>query len=159
LDALLLYPKLLFTTRPEVAIPTLFLVVPALRDRAIRRRWGLPLLCVLAQVAFLSYGNARDGAPAHHPERALIGTMVLLALFVVDAGLTKLRELVDDGRGLAAKVAAACVAIAWAISSVRGYEPPGRSPSEDRRDQILHGEKLRADGVKAIVVTPCAFEH
>jgi hypothetical protein len=159
LDALLLYPKLLFAIRPELVIPFLFLVVPTVRDPVIRRRWGLPLLCVLAQLAFLSYGNARDGAPAHHPERALVGAMALLALFVADAGLTKLRELVIDGRPLAARGAAVCIAIAWAISSVRGYDPPGRNPGEDRRDQVVRGERLRADGVKSIVVTPCAFEH
>ncbi|MDF2693251.1 MAG: hypothetical protein K0S65_1634 [Labilithrix sp.] len=158
-DALLLYPKLLFTTRPEVTIPAVFLVVPAMRDVDIRHRWGLPLLCVVAQVAFLAYGNARDGAPAHHAERALLGALVLLALFVADAGFVKLRELVRDGRGLTAKVGAACVAVAWVISAVRGYDPPGLGASEDRREQIARGAKLRAEGVKALVVTPCAFEH
>ncbi|MBN9165887.1 MAG: hypothetical protein BGO98_21245 [Myxococcales bacterium 68-20] len=158
-DALLSYPKLLFVTRPEIAIPFAFLVVPAMRDHALRRRWALPLACAAAQIAFLSYGNARDGAPAHHPERALLGAMVLLAAFVADAGLVKLRELVYDDRALAAKTAAACVAVAWVISSVRGYDPPGRSQWDDRREQIARGEKLRADGASSIVVTPCTFEH
>lgn len=158
-EALLLYPRLLFTTRPELVIPTIFLLVPALRDPSLRRRWGLPLLCAFAQVAFLAYGNARDGAPAHHPERALVGTMAIGALFVADAGFVKLRELVRDGRTLAAKTTAACIAVAWAISSVRGYEPPGRGPSEDRSQAIARGTKLRDDGVRAIVVTPCAYEH
>ncbi|MBX3225450.1 MAG: hypothetical protein KF795_33400 [Labilithrix sp.] len=162
-DALLLYPKLLFATRPEVAIPASFLVVPALRDPAIRQRWGLPLLAAAAQIAFLAYGNARDGAPAHHPERALVGTTVLLALFVADAGFVKLRELVyeatRDGHVFAARAAAACVAIAWVISSVRGYDPPGAGAFEDRREQLARGAARRDAGAKALVVTPCAFEH
>ncbi len=157
--ALLLYPRLLVTTRPEVAVPALFLLVPALRDQTMRRRWGVPLLCVAAQLAFLAYGNARDGAPAHHPERALLGPLVLLALFVADAGFAKLRELVDDGRGLGARGAAAAIAIAWVISSARGWDPPGRSASEDRSEAIARGLELRRAGVKAIAVTPCAYEH
>ncbi len=159
LDALLLYPRLLFTTRPEVAIPTLFLLPSAIRDPHVRRRWGIPLLCAAAQVAFLSYGNARDGAPAHHPERALLGTTVLLAIFTADVGMSKLRDLAMDGRALAAKAGAAFFGIAWVISSVRGSDPPGRGMMDDRSEQLTRGAKLRADGAKAIVVTPCAFEH
>lgn len=157
-EALLLYPGLLLTTRPELAIPVLFLL-PSLRDPLVRRRWGIPLLCAGAQVAFLAYGNARDGAPAHHPERALVGTMVVLALFAADVGMTKLRELATDGRALAAKAGAAFFGVAWVISSVRGAEPPGRGVTEDRSEQIARGAKLRADGAKALIVTPCAFEH
>lgn len=159
IDALLSYPKLLFVTRPEIAIPSVFLVVPAMRDPALRRRWALPLACAFAQIAFLSYGNARDGAPTHHPERALLGAMVLLAAFVADAGLVALRTLADDGRALAAKTAAACVAVAWVIVNVRGYDPPGRSPWDDRREQIARGRELRAGGARSLVVTPCTFEH
>lgn len=157
-EAWLLYPRLLFTTRPEVVIPAIFLF-PSLREPELRRRWAIPLACTLAQIALLAYGNVRDGAPAHHPERALVGATLLLALFVVDAGLTKLHELALDGRPLAAKGAAACFAVAWAISSVRAWDPPGQGPSEDRREQIARGESLRASGAEAIVVTPCAFEH
>ncbi len=157
--ALLMYPGLLLTTRPEIAIPTLFLLPSAIRDPLVRRRWGIPLICVVAQIAFLSYGNARDGAPAHHPERALVGAMVVLALFTADVGLTKLHQLALDGRSLAAKAGAAFFGIAWIISGVRGGDPPGRGGSEDRTEQVARGAKLRADGVKAFAVTPCAFEH
>jgi hypothetical protein len=158
-DALLLYPRLFFATRPEVAIPFAFALVPALRDGELRRRWGAPLLCVAAQLAFLAYGNARDGAPAHHAERALLGAWVIAALFVGDAGLVLLRELVVQGRGLAARAGAACVGVAWVISTARGYEPPGSGPSDDRRDPVARGLELRAAGAKGLVVTPCAFEH
>jgi hypothetical protein len=158
-DALLLYPKLLFTSRPEVAIPTVFLLVPALRDEKLRRRWAMPLLCVITQLVFLAYGNARDGAPAHHPERALLGTLVLLALFVGDAGPSILIGLVRTGLRFAAKAAAACIAVAWVVATARNFDMPGNDPSEDRKDAIARGEKLRAEGAAAIVVTPCAFEH
>lgn len=159
LDALLFYPKLFVATRPELAIPFAFVLFPALRDRAIRARWGAPLACVAAQIAFLAYGNVRDGAPAHHAERALVGSWVIVGLFLGDAGLLVLRDLVTTGRALAARAGAACIAAAWVISVARGYEVPGNGPSDDRRAQIARGAELRSAGVKALTVTPCAYEH
>jgi len=48
----------------------------------------------------------------------------------------------------------------WLIMTGIGVaSPPGKTSSEDRRAQIERGEKLRADGVVSIIVTPCAFEH
>jgi hypothetical protein len=157
-EALTLYPTLLFTTRPEVAIPALFLL-PTLRDPAVRQRWGIPLVCVAAELVFLSYGNARDGAPTHHPERALLATAMLVALFVVDVGTTKLAELTEGSR-IRRMAAATLFAFAWVVSGVRGAAPiPGHGRSEDRSEPIARGLDLRARGVKHIVVTPCAYEH
>jgi hypothetical protein len=152
-SALLEYPILLVTTRPEVVIPALFVIATKLRDRALRDRWLLPLLGAASQLAFLAYGNARDGAPAHHAERALLVALMILALFVADAGLVRLREI----GGGTAKAGAACVAVAWVISSFRGSEMPGRGSSDDRRDQIARGQALR--GSRSLVLQPCAFEH
>lgn len=157
--ALLLYPGLLFTSRPEVTIPAVFLLPSALRNGDTRRRWGVPLLCGVAQVAFLAYGNLRDGAPTHHPERALVGAMMIFALFVADAGMTKLVELAEGGQQLLLKASGSVFAIAWIISSVRGATPPGQGPTEDRSSQIARGEQLREGDAKAIEVTPCAFEY
>lgn len=157
--ALLLYPQLLFTSRPEVAVPALFLLPSAFRNPDTRRRWGVPLLCAVAQVAFLAYGNLRDGAPTHHPERALLGVMLILALFVADVGMTKLAALAEGGQSLLVKAGGSVFAIAWIISSVRGATPPGQGPTEDRSRQIARGEQLRQSGALAVEVTPCAFEH
>lgn len=158
LEALALYPLLFATTRPEVAIPALFLA-PTLAHRETRARWGVPLACAAAIVAFVSYGNARDGAPAHHPERALLGATLVVALFVVDVGMTKLRDLAVGGRASAAKAAAACFAIAWVVSGARGWAPPGQGSTEDRRREIARGAELRREDAARVVVTPCAFEH
>src|SRR5262249_21174830 len=92
-------------------------------------------------------------APAHHPERALFGTTVLLALFVVDVGL----ERVLPARRVAAAV---CVAVLWAASIARDMgDAPGKTPSEDRSAQIARGRRLRDERAQALVVTPCAYEH
>lgn len=159
LDALLLYPRLLLTTRPEIALPAVALLPVALRDPVLRRRWALPLVCVAAQVAFLAYGNARDGAPAHHPERALLGTLVIAALFVGDVVLAGLRPLSLVGGGHCPKVFAAAIGLAWLVSFGRGLDMPGRSRAEDRSRQIAEGERLRREGAPSLVITPCAFEH
>ena len=157
LSALALYPRLLVTTRPEVTLPAILLALPALRDSATRRRWLVPLATALAQVAFLAYGNARDGSAAHHPERALLAAELVLALFVADAGL------VVGGRLLAPKrafLAGGAVGALWLASLVRGLaDVPGGTPAEDRRAQIARGDELRRAGAAEIVVRPCAFEH
>jgi hypothetical protein len=159
LDALLLYPRLLLTTRPEIALPAVALLPVALRDPVLRRRWALPLGCVAAQIAFLAYGNARDGAPAHHPERALLGALVIAALFVGDVVLTALRTPSLVGGGHGPKVLAGAIGLAWIVSFGRGLDMPGRSRAEDRSRQIAEGERLRREGVSSLVITPCAFEH
>jgi hypothetical protein len=159
LSALWLYPRLLVTTRPEVTVPAM-LLLPSLRDPDRRRRWLLPLLAAAAQVAFLAYGNARDGAPAHHPERALASTLLVLALFTAEAGWLHLRALVAAGRLGSARPLGACVAVLWLASIVRdARDIPGRTESEDRASQIARGLALRAADVPHVIVTPCAFEH
>lgn len=149
-EALLFYPRLLVTTRPEVVAAALAGLY-ALRAPELRRRWLVPLLAAAAQIAFLAIGNARDGAPAHHPERALVGVLVLLALFSVDAVAT-----------LAPRVRLAMTgvtALLWLFTARHFAGPPGASPSEDRRAQLERGEDLRARAVPHLTITPCAYEH
>ncbi len=150
------YPWLLLTHRPEVALCSL-LVALRLGTKELRAKWLVPLLAVVAQLVFLGIGNARDGAPAHHPERALLGSMLILALFTIDAGVVVLQPLGRDMKKLAT---VAVVAVAWLVRSLIGLaSPPGMTAYEDRRPQIERGAKLRTDGVVSIIVTPCAFEH
>ena len=158
LGSLLLYPRLLVSTRPEVTLAAIALL-PGLRARETRQRWLVPLLCVAAQIAFLAYGQVRDGAPAHHPERALLGPLMLLGLFVVDAGAAKVRALIDTGRASVVRIALAAFLAIWATWIARSAEIPGRTALEDRSAQLAAGEKLRAESAREIVVTPCAFEH
>lgn len=151
LAALLLYPRLLVTTRPEVSVPALLLVAGVLRDPARRKAWGIPLGAVLAQVAFLAYGNLRDGAPAHHPGRVLLGAFVVLAFFVAAEGARVVRA-----RG--AWLVMACVGALWLATTVRDLAAmPGRTADEDRSDAVARGRALR--GADRVIVTPCAYEH
>lgn len=151
LAALLLYPRLLLTARPEVTVPAVLILV--LRRG---RRWLVPLACVAAQVAFLAYGNARDGAPAHHPERALLACFVILALFVADEGL----ELLASWQRRPGAIAIVCIAVLWSATTFRdGTDVPGTATWEDRSAQRERGRVLRDLGADHITITPCAFEQ
>ncbi|MBX3190018.1 MAG: hypothetical protein KF819_23535 [Labilithrix sp.] len=157
-SALLMYPRLLATTRPDVVAATAGALL-ALRSKTVRRRWLVPLACAAAQIAFLSYGNARDGAPAHHAERALLAPVLILAAFAADVLLEAAPDLLSTRRPQAiggAVVLAACWLLG-ARASLR--EVPGASPSEDRTAQLAEGQRLREAGAPRVVVTPCAFEH
>lgn len=147
--ALLLYPRLLVTTRPDAVLAG---VLAATRlDRATWVRWRLPLACAVAQLGFLVYGNLQDGAPAHHAERALLGIMFVLAAFAADVLIAAPRRTRWMGAVLVA---------AWLATTVHAFaDVPGRGPSEDRTAQIARGKALRAEGGGGLAVTPCAYEH
>lgn len=156
LDALMLYPRLLVTTRPEATLAAAAVFFVRVKTRAWRRSgWAFVLLAALAQVLFLAIGNARDGAPAHHPERALLGTFYLLAIFTSQSVLA----LASSNRRLTFAVLG-CVGLTLALALTRALSPtriPGHSESEDRRRQVARGESLRSE--PHLSVTPCQFEH
>jgi hypothetical protein len=161
-DAFLLYPRLLVTTRPDVVLGCACALAAArtLLVRAeVRARWLVPLACVAAQLLFLAYGNARDGAPAHHAERALLGATFVLAAFAADvlveaAPLARLRA-----RGAAIGMAALVLG-AWALTTVRALRNvPGTGATENRAAQLERGRALRAEGAGRLVLIPCAYEH
>jgi hypothetical protein len=158
LSALAVYPRLFMITRPEIVLATLGLL-PALRLSAMRKKWVLPLLTVAAQVVFLSYGSLNDGAPTHHPERALWAAWVILALFVADAGTMHFATFHhSSGKRGATFILAAFFAL-WLGACWRTREPPGKTVSEDRTPQLELGTRLAADRVPALEVRPCAYEH
>jgi hypothetical protein len=166
-DALVYFPKLLFAVRPEVTIPALVLVPLAIADKDVRKQWGLPLLAVLAEVTFLAIGNARDGAPAHHSERALLACFEILALYVGFVLLTPwIRVLKDEEAAKTQKTPKAqrafmgFVLVAWLVTLLRADGTmPGTQPSELRDAQVQRGDKLRREGAKKLEVTPCGYEH
>lgn len=59
--------------------------------------WSRPLALALLQLVVLIAGDVRDGAPTHHPERALLGPATILlfasadAVFAYLAGVTRAR--------------------------------------------------------------------
>jgi hypothetical protein len=151
--ALLLYPRLLFRTRPDAVLGAAA-AIAWLRRSDVRRRWGIPLGTALAQLVFLAIGNARDGAPAHHPERAVLGITLVLALFAADVLVEQLaRARRREGLAIASVVVAAWLV---ALRPLAG-PPPGSSTADDRRAQLAKGRELA--GAASLVVEPCAYEH
>lgn len=165
-EALLLYPRLFVTRRPDVTLAlacTLFGAHFFVRSRAdVRRRWLVALACAAAQTAFLAYGNLRDGAPAHHAERALLGVLFILAAFTMDVLGDAAPAALARAR-VAALGVGAVVVLAWlangvvALSDVPGV--PGNGAADDRRAQLAAGNGLRNEHVEHIEITPCAYEH
>ena len=134
----------------------------SLGERAMRRRWLAPLAATLALVAFLVVGDVADGAPTHHPERALLAVAWMLAAFGVDAAraLAARWAWAKPQREMFVVGAAVACGVAWtAYVADEWDEFPGRSALESRVAQVQHGLQMRARGVARFEVTPCAYEH
>lgn len=156
--AALQYPRLFVARRPDVAAAGASGLL-LLRDPTLRRRWLGPLACAFSLVAFLSYGSVHDGAPAHHPERALLPAIFIVAMFGADVLGEALPRLAARSRG-PAFLLGVVLAVSW-LANARTLlrEPPSMSASEDRRPQIQRGLALRSEDAAHAVVTPCAYEH
>ena len=116
-------------------------------------------MCAAAQLAFLAYGNVRDGAPAHHPERALLGTVFLTAAFAADVLYSGTTVARGKAR-IAALASAAFLALSWVTNGTSLLEQiPGTGATEVRTAQIAAGKALASESAEHLVVTPCAYEH
>ena len=160
-EKLLGFPRALCDGAPWIVLLAA-LALPALRDRAQRQRWLVPLAATAGMLLFLVVGDVRDGAPTHHPERAIIAAWWVLAPFGVDgvraiaarfAWARPKREMFFVG-------AAAAFAIVFSADTFTEWDDhPGRGASEDRAAQLARGAALRDNGASRFSVTPCAYEH
>jgi hypothetical protein len=162
-DALLLYPRLFVTRRPDIVLALALAFTGGhvfVKSRAeVRAAWLVPLACAAAEIAFLAYGNSRDGAPAHHAERALLGVMFITAMFAVDVLVVAAPAALARAR-VPALAAVGVAMAAWIASGFAGVrDVPGSGPAEDRSAQIYEGSALRMENVPHVEVTPCAYEH
>jgi len=160
-DKLLGYPRALATQTPEAALLGLTGVLGLAASARLRARWRWAAAACAAVLAFLIVGDVRDGAPTHHPARALSPLWWVLVGMGVDAAGA---AIVSQAWSRNARVAAACAAFTAAASWCASISPrwaaaPGRGDAERRDAQIARGLDLRARGVNGADVTPCAFEH
>jgi hypothetical protein len=65
------YPYALATETPEAALLGAFGIAGLVVSRSFRSRWRWPAAATTAVLVFLIAGDLGDGAPTHHPERAL----------------------------------------------------------------------------------------
>ncbi len=157
-DKLLAYPIALVTETPEVAMLGA-VGLAGLASGALRARWRWAVGAMLAVVVFLVWGDVRDGAPTHHPARALASTWWVLVGMGVDAVATLGGTLSASRRAVVA-AAAGLAGIAWlAWLPSRWADAPGTSEVERREAPIRRGLDLRSRRVQHVEIAPCAFEH
>jgi hypothetical protein len=155
LSNLLFYPKAWLTDAPESA-----LLLPVLALGAADTRLRKMLAGVLCTLGFLVLGCIQNGAPTHHPVRALVCAMPLVTLgaaATVDAWGQRAR-VPSWSRTLWAWTP---VGAALVMCGLRLPAPPGASADEDRSFAIELGRTLR-DQVpldKRLLVVPCRYEH
>jgi hypothetical protein len=155
-EKLLAYPRALVVETPEIAVLGA-VGLAGLAAATLRARWRWAAGATLAILVFLVWGDVHDGAPTHHPARALTVLWWVLAGMGVDAVVTLGGRLAAGRRAV---VAAALAGVAWcAWLPSRWADAPGRSEAERREGPIARGLDLRARDVAHVEVTPCAFEH
>jgi hypothetical protein len=158
-EKLLDYPRAIVEAASGM-LPLVAVGAVALRDAEMRRRWRGPFAAAIAMLAFLVYGDVRDGAPTHHPERAIVPLFWWIAAFGADgvraialryAWHRPKREMFVVG-GIAA------FAVAWTASVASAWPLfPARGPEETRDAQLARGRALRSR--TELAITPCAYEH
>jgi hypothetical protein len=158
-DKLLGYPRSLLVDTPEAAVLALAGALGLALDASLRARWSRAAIACGAVLAFLVAGDLGDGAPTHHPARALTAVWWIAA----GAGVDAARVLVARAKGrwrIASLGATSALALAWVIAlPLRWQTAPGESDAERRDAQIERGLAMRARAVTAAEITPCAFEH
>jgi len=158
IDKLLDYPRALWGETPEAAALGSCGVAGLLLCRELRLRWRWACGSALAILAFLVAGDLGDGAPTHHPARALGPVWWIL----VGVGIDSLRVAMGATRltPRAKGIAALAVAAAWLASlPPRWAAAPGQGDLDRRDAQIARGLDLRARGTESAEITPCQFEH
>lgn len=157
-EKLFTYPVSLVEETPEAALlGAVGLAGLALPE--VRARWKWAAVAAATVLVFLVWGDLKDGAPTHHPARALAALWWVLVGMGVDAAATW-RAGRSDARRRAALGVAAAAAVVWCVLlPARWRDAPGTSDEEDRRPQIARGLDLRARHVEHVEVRPCAFEQ
>ena len=161
-DKILGYPRDLARETPEVLGACLMGIAGAWVSRPLRARWRIPVAAALAIFAFLIVGDLRDGAPTHHPARALVALWWVSlgagvdGAFAVGAMACARRRWPRWVLGAAVSVGAVA---ACSFLPARWSNAPGRAEGEQRDTQITRGLDLRARKVAEASIAPCAFEH
>jgi hypothetical protein len=159
-DKLLGYPWALVQETPEAVALGAAGAAGMVTSRVLRARWRWAAIVAVAVLAFLVFGDVRDGAPTHHAARALAAVWWILVGMGVDAGAVAFKRAPAGPWRLAAACGAGVAAIAWGLwLPSRWTASPGRSDWEQRGAQIARGLDLRARGVMQVRITPCSFEH
>jgi hypothetical protein len=153
---LLGFPRALLFETPEPVVLGALGAVALVRSAELRARWGWAAFSAIAVLVFLVAGDLGDGAPTHHPARALGSVWWIFAAMGVDS----VRVAIVALRTPRLQAAAAAAVLVWLVSlPSRWASAPGLGDLERRDVQIARGLELRARGTATAVITPCQFEH
>ena len=162
-DKLLGYPLSLARETPEAALLGATGVAGVIASTSLRARWRWALAGVGVILAFLVYGDVRDGAPTHHAARALAPiwwVFVGAGFDALVAGYESVAASLPAGVSRACAGAACLAGVTWlGLLPGRWIDAPGRSDAERREIQISRGEDIARRDVAHVEITPCAFEH
>jgi len=134
------YPLAMIREEPEIFFSLALLLFVAKRPRlrvfssALLRPYGRLFTIATFQLAALSGALIKDGAPTHHPERAVLVFLLLCALLVGDLGATLLPRLDSRERRRAALFVFAVIGVSIPI---RIFLPGDSFLS--RRDEVALG--------------------
>jgi hypothetical protein len=159
---LLGYPRALWVDTPEIVVLGVIALIGLRYAPELCKRWGRPALAAAAAMVFLVVGDVGDGAPTHHPARALVMIWWIFAAAGIDTVTTWLARLstVRPLSRIRSGVAICAGVIFWcAMLPARWAQSPGRTAWDDRRPQIARGLDLRARGARYVTIVPCQFEH
>ncbi len=153
LAVLVAYPSRLGAAR-ELLLLAALAAAAAYRLRALPAEWmrslQRPLVLLCSLLAFLIWGELRDGAATHHPERALLPIWLWLALVCGDLGERIACALRDRPRILACSAAVALLALS--ASLLRAYAFSGEHFA-DRRAEVAIGRAAAELGSHASAST------
>ena len=156
------YPRALLDEAPELAclfaaaIASGVFLMARTRGRTRTRLVPTALATMLAVVAFDVAGSVRDGAPTHHPTRALLVMVPCAAALCAEAWIWGREHARTAAISAALVTAALCVA---ASARTWTHATPGTSPEESRVAAIALGETLRREDAPRVTLYPCGYEH
>jgi hypothetical protein len=167
------YPRALLTTWPLLtgcAIASS--IALCIHFPNARRRIGGWVVHCGSLVAFLVAGDLQNGAPTHHPERALVslhwvmGALLAWCLFAVLPDLLTRAKAVrrpvlsvlgsSKVAGFMLATLLGCAAFVPWVAEVGRF--PGQEPWARRNRQLTQGNELRDRG-SPFALRPCAYEH
>ena len=159
-DKLLGYPRAFLSDTPEAAALGACGMAGLWASAQIRSRWSGAAIVALAVLAFLVAGDLGDGAPTHHPARALIAVVWVCVGMGIDATARAIASRRAQASRWVSGLAAASIAVLWVDSlPARWTMAPGEGDSDRRDPQIARGLELRRREAGSADVTPCQFEH
>jgi hypothetical protein len=148
LTRLLAYPVALVREEPELflALATIVAIatitrLPSLRSRL--DRFKRPVILGLAQIAALSLAMVKDGAPTHHPERAVLVVMLLAALIAGDLVTSLLASISISISTRVVALGSTAVAVVVAALVIRPRITADESFTP-RADEVAIGRAARA---------------